>query len=950
MKNIFTSSVFIFILFIFSSTNAQWIKTGGPQGSTVLCTYNAGGILFTGTDAQGIYKSTDNGNIWIAANTGIENKSVHSLLYDGSYVYAGTLGSGVYRSADMGVTWQAANTGIATVFVNDMTMMDTVVVIATNSSGVWSSTDHGNSWVDISQGSFGFSNNFAIVYRAPRLMVESDNYIFYTDTIGTGWYVDQGVTAFSVIQHFWANGDTIFAAANNRVFVTYDGGFNWNPGIEVDPDYFMRVVGFGCIGNTVYAGSKKGVFASTDWGASWNLVSQSGLRDTKGECYNFIISAGKMLLSFEEIGIYSSLTGTSWMQVPLSDFEPASDINNTLFFDGSKLIAGTQYNGVYASTNQGNTWSKIGTTNPLDTLSSANIFAVLSVTPNILLAGSGWFGLFRSDDNGATWTHIFTGLPYQSGTGMLHISSLAKSGSKIVAGTGEGLYYSNNNGLTWNASNIIGDADATGFAVNGNVVCAYILSFTITSGMYRSVNNGVTWSLVSTGPIDIVSMDAGGSNHMYAGGIATDNWMSADNGVTWNPVGTGIPSGSGGFSVLAWENYVFFGNALGIFYSEDFGASFEDSSMGFDPYPNNAVQGLERDSTYIYAGFFRNAVWRRPLSDFGFISAVNVCNYTLVINPTAPILCPNTLDTLITTQLFDTYQWYKDGNLIPGATNQSYQVSSMNDAGSNFTVEVSLDTCPAIISSPVLVDGWAFLPVTVQSSGDLGWFDGIGSNLCEGDTMILTMLSPNQFNMQWYENGNVIGGATDTTYLVTQSGSYTVSGAPDICPDFTQFLGVTINVVVHPAVIPFITQSSDTLFCMNANSNFQWYHDGSMIAGATNNWCGTISAGSYTVTASDSNSCIGTSTPFIINGIDALNNSENFIYPNPANNEIIIGGNLLTGSLLTVTDRIGRRMLSEKIKITQTNYPLAIAQLPSGVYFISLKKDEIEWKKIFLKE
>jgi hypothetical protein len=49
-----------------------------------------------------------------------------------------------------------------------------------------------------------------------------------------------------------------------------------------------------------------------------------------------------------------------------------------------------------------------------------------------------------------------------------------------------------------------------------------------------------------------------------------------------------------------------------------------------DPYPNNAVQGLTRDSNYIYAGTYRDAIWRRPLSDFGFEPPPPPCSMVVI--------------------------------------------------------------------------------------------------------------------------------------------------------------------------------------------------------------------------------------------------------------------------------------------------------------------------------
>src|SRR6185436_8514863 len=112
MKNLILSLCpsFIFFLLTLSSLNAiaQWTQTGGPPGMSVNTFYQKGGNLFAGTSAKGVFKSTDHGITWTAANNGIENSDVFSLISDATYLYAGT-NDGPYRSADNGATWTAAN-------------------------------------------------------------------------------------------------------------------------------------------------------------------------------------------------------------------------------------------------------------------------------------------------------------------------------------------------------------------------------------------------------------------------------------------------------------------------------------------------------------------------------------------------------------------------------------------------------------------------------------------------------------------------------------------------------------------------------------------------------------------------------------------------------------------------------------------------------------------------
>src|SRR5215469_16953730 len=93
----FFSLLLCFCMLNFQPVNAQWTKTSGPPGISVNALYQSGNTLFAGTSSKGVFKSKDHGTTWSSANSGIENRTVFSLVADGHNLYAGT-DLGVYRS------------------------------------------------------------------------------------------------------------------------------------------------------------------------------------------------------------------------------------------------------------------------------------------------------------------------------------------------------------------------------------------------------------------------------------------------------------------------------------------------------------------------------------------------------------------------------------------------------------------------------------------------------------------------------------------------------------------------------------------------------------------------------------------------------------------------------------------------------------------------------------
>src|SRR6266480_3658373 len=107
-------------IFVFSSASSLtwgdtlWEKTAGPPGLTVTVIYKANSVVYAGTDTQGIYKSTDDGLNWTAANNGIERASIHDIISSGgNLLVAGSSTcssfNNVFKSTDNGATWSTTS-------------------------------------------------------------------------------------------------------------------------------------------------------------------------------------------------------------------------------------------------------------------------------------------------------------------------------------------------------------------------------------------------------------------------------------------------------------------------------------------------------------------------------------------------------------------------------------------------------------------------------------------------------------------------------------------------------------------------------------------------------------------------------------------------------------------------------------------------------------------------
>jgi hypothetical protein len=208
-------------------------------------------------------------------------------------------------------------------------------------------------------------------------------------------------------------------------------------------------------------------------------------------------------------------------------------------------------------------------------------------------------------------------------------------------------------------------------------------------------------------------------------------------------------------------------------------------------------------------------------------------------------------------------QWYLNGNPIGGATNSTYLAAAAGD----YTVVVT-DPC-ANSSSPS-----AIVTVTINASPTTPTITPGGpTTFCTGGSVTLTSSSVG--GNQWYLNGNPIGGETNQTYVATASGSYTVVVTASGCTSTgSAAMIVTVNPLpATPTITPggpttFCTGGSVTLTSSSASGN-QWYLNGNLIGGATNQTYAATASGNYTVivTASGCSSSASAATTVTVNPI-----------------------------------------------------------------------------------
>jgi photosystem II stability/assembly factor-like uncharacterized protein len=397
--------------------------------------------------------------------------------------------------------------------------------------------------------------------------------LWSTDDRGASWaHLSNGLTdpnAFTLIAvPNGSGGNDLLVGTNSGVFRSTDDGQSWSPinnGLTNLSIYALASGPNGSGGTNLYAGAFLGdAFRSTDNGASWTPI-QSGL-PTGYNVNTLATTAAGTVLAGTMNGIYRSTNfGGTWTQVfNLFAFAFAQN--------GSTLYAGTS-NGVYRSNNDGASWTPINTgLNFTWVYSMAAIPDGAGVT---LFAGAG--RVLRSTDEGATWTIVDNGLT------SLNVRALATApnsggGTDLYAGTGDGVFRTNDNGGTWtNVSFIYSQVQALEVTPTGAILAG------TEADVYRSTDGGDTWTDTNSesGALDLaINLNGASGVSLFVGGSPTGVHKSTNDGVTWNQssnslddvdvnsVGV-VPNGSGGSNILA-------GTYAGIFRSTNDGGFWQN--------------------------------------------------------------------------------------------------------------------------------------------------------------------------------------------------------------------------------------------------------------------------------------------------------------------------------------------------------------------------------------
>lgn len=97
--------------------------------------------FFAGTRDSGVFRSTDNGDLWIQTNFGLTHSNIRVLLIEpNNRIFAGAQDGGMFRSIDNGNNWTQINTGLTNLTILSLAVdADGYLFAGSNGAGVFRS-------------------------------------------------------------------------------------------------------------------------------------------------------------------------------------------------------------------------------------------------------------------------------------------------------------------------------------------------------------------------------------------------------------------------------------------------------------------------------------------------------------------------------------------------------------------------------------------------------------------------------------------------------------------------------------------------------------------------------------------------------------------------------------------------------------------------------------------
>lgn len=625
----------------FSNATPESTRARG-RVNTILVDPSNPNIVYMGTPAGGIWKSTNAGTSWTAMSDNLPQIGVSGIAVDYNnsnviYIATGdcdandTYSVGVMKSIDGGVTWNT--TGLT--FATTNKRAGDIIINPTNSNMLWCATSDG---------------------------------VYKTIDAGANWTLSQaGNFAQGRIRLKPGDPNTVYAVTTNKFYRSTNAGTSFivNLAISGLPSTSGRFVMDVTSANSNYiyilsattANAFQGIYRSVNGGTNWTKMSgTTDIFENTQSWYD--LSLGVSQTNADELytgclNVWKSTNGgvTSTKLNDWATYNPSfthADVHYIRFF-GNKLFVGSD-GGIYLSEDNGVTFT--------DKTAEAQISQIYKISVSKQTASKVSAGF---QDNGGYFYDNSLWKSYHGGDGM--DTAIDPTNSNLCYGflyNGQSLFISNNGGnsLTGGAAAPAGQTGnwVTPMIANsvGELFSGFANLYILTAGawvqqsvtsfgtgnidylavdpsndnimyaanggsLYKSTDRGINFVLAYSAASAITSIDVHSSDsnivYLTTQGTAGLALKSINGGTAFTSISQGLPNIGKNIIVHQGrntDNPLYVGTSLGVYYRDDTMTQFEPFDTNL---PNVSVTDLEinLEDSKIIASTYGRGVWQSSI-------------------------------------------------------------------------------------------------------------------------------------------------------------------------------------------------------------------------------------------------------------------------------------------------------------------------------------------------
>ncbi|MBL7998013.1 MAG: T9SS type A sorting domain-containing protein [Candidatus Kapabacteria bacterium] len=837
-------------------------------------------IIWVGSPGGGLWRTTNGGSSWTTNTDQFTTLGVSAIAIDPTntnvmYIGTGdrdasdTYGVGVLKSTDGGNTWNP--TGFSYTIQNFVSCAKLLIhptnnnlIILAASNGIWRSNNGGTNWTQEQTGNF---KDMVFMPGSSSVMYATAGGVFYRSlNAGDTWSaIGMGFTtsavnriALGVTPH---NPRIVYALCSNSSGSTFygmyrslDSGSTWTqrsstPNILGGNSTGNDTRGQGwydlCMAvnpndsNDIITGGIN-MWRSTNGGTNWTCRTMwytgTSLPYVHADQHDMSFRPGTSTLFVGHDGGLSRSTdfGATWSDLSnglqITQYYRMSHSSSTSGF----MMGGAQDNGT--SRLQSGSWAQIyggdGMDNAIDPGNQALIYAS---------SQNGNFG--RSTNSGSSFSSITpSGM---GGTGSWITPITLSPGNPAVVWLGyTSLFRSVDRGATWTtmATNVLSGSNATILHVspsNPNIVV-----MGSSSRLMRSVNGGTTFTSIYSGlssSLTEVVFHPTRPDTMVA---VASNWTNGskvfrtfNGGATWTNISGSLPNVPVQCAIMdTTADGIYIGTDIGVYYRN---SSMSDWVVYDDGLPNVQVRDME---IFYPTKKLRVATYGRGIWEGNLYSITPIANFTA----SRTAICVGDTLTLRDLSSNAATRLWAIGGAIPAVDTSATVVATFNTVGT-YSVKLTVSN-PQGSDSLLRID---YITVRPRPNASFTWNK---TTACVGDSIVLT--GPASMRNYLWSTGDttrrlvlrLLGTSNITLSVVDTNGCSASSGVPQT---FTMRPAPAVTIVTNGATAlcegESLTLSTDRPF-----NSYLWSNN------ATTQSITVTQAGTYTVQATDSSSCIAT--------------------------------------------------------------------------------------------